>query len=159
MQFYKLSQFLNSLEETNSRIIIREKLKSFLTENFSQEIIYLLQNEYFRPYEAIEFNIGFNILIDAISIAFGHSTNKINFLFSKLGDLGLTAEKLSKNKKQQPLLTHKLTTQEVYTTFRKISLLSGQNSVETKQKYIASLLQNAKPISVKYIIVYWLRQE
>jgi len=99
----------------------------------------------------LELGIATQLMIRAMSKAYGLSEEKIEEEFAKLGDLGLVAEKLSKNKKQATLFKKSLTVEKVFEELRKLPLLSGEGSQEKKIITIYHLLLMAEPKEAKYL--------
>jgi len=93
---------------------------------------------------------------DVIAEATGYSKEKVEELWKDKGDLGLAAEELVKNKKQQKLMATTLTVEKVIQRLRKVAEMSKDGSSQSvsqdkKKKEIADLISSAEPIEARYI--------
>jgi len=91
------------------------------------------------------------MMIRAISKATGFSTAKVEEIFKKTGDLGLTAEECVKSRKQIPLVKKKLTVDLVFKNLQKLPFITGVGSQDKKLDLIVQLLISAKPKEARYI--------
>ena len=155
MKYQILAKTYQELEENPSRLKKIEILSNFLTKLKSSkmpETIYLLQGRVFPDYSEKEFGISEKLTIKSISKSSGVSDKEVILKWKKLGDLGLVAEEVIKNKKQNTLFSNDLTTEKVIENLRKLPELSGNGSVEQKLALISELLTSSNPIEAKYII-------
>ena len=155
MEYKVLCEYYEKLEKESSKI---EKTK-ILAKLFSQcsiedleRVVFLVQGIVYPKYTQLELGIATQLMIRAMSKAYGLSEEKIEEEFAKLGDLGLVAEKLSKNKKQATLFKKSLTVEKVFEELRKLPLLSGEGSQEKKIMTIYHLLLIAEPKEAKYLV-------
>jgi DNA ligase-1 len=70
----------------------------------------------------------------------------------KSGDIGETAEKQLKQRKQSTFFSKKLTVERVYETLDKLAKTSGSGAVDTKMALLSSLLTDASPKEAKWLI-------
>lgn len=152
MLFSKLSQYFEKLEETSSRLTLIEILSDLFKtaqEDDLDKIIYLVQGRVAPFYEPTEIGMADKNIAGALSISYGSSKEDILALYSKLGDMGLVAEKLNRNAGK----THStITVSEVFSILTEIAKTSGDGTVEKRQVLLASILKKVDPISAKHLV-------
>ncbi len=155
MQYSQLCEVYEDLEKNPSRLkkteILSNLLKTLKHEK-NKEIIYLIQGKVFPDYCEKEFGISEQLCIKALLKSSGISKDKIVSEWRKIGDLGLVAEHITKNKKQNTLFSHKLITDKVLKNLKTLPELQGKGTVDKKLSLISELLTSASPIEAKYII-------
>jgi DNA ligase 1 len=155
MNYSQLCEVYENLEKNPSRLKKTEILSEFLNKikhEKNKEIIYLLQGKVFPDYSEKEFGISEQLCIKSLSKASGESTKKIIQKWKKIGDLGLVAEEVILNKKQNTLFSNKLTTEKVLDNLQKLPELIGKGTVDKKLSLISELLTSASKTEAKYII-------
>lgn len=155
MRYTELCEIYEELENSPSRLKKTEILASFLKkikDEKHKEIIYLLQGKIFPDYNEKEMGISEKLAIKALSKSTGVSSKDIENLWKKLGDLGLVAEQITKEKKQSTLSSRELTTEKVLENLQKLPNLEGKGTVDKKISLISELLTSAKPKEAKYLI-------
>ncbi len=110
----------------------------------------------FPEWSPLELGVGPSLLYDSISSVSGISKKDIEVLLREEGDIGLAVERLAVEKKfkkpvQSSLFIRKLSIQDVYDTFKKISTTSGSKSQQKNVRSILDLLLNSSPQEAKYI--------
>ena len=143
------------MQKTRSRLILTDFLVQLIKktpDDTIKRIIYLLQGKIHPDYEGIELGLAEKLTIKSIGQSTGNSAEKIEKIYSEIGDLGETTEQVIKKKYQTTLLTEKITVERVYNTFKKISNSTGSGSQLTKLRLVSSLLNDANPIEGKYIV-------
>ena len=143
------------MQKTRSRLILTDFLVQLIKktpDDTIKKIIYLLQGKIYPDYEGIELGLAEKLTIKSIGQSTGNSAEKIEKIYSEIGDLGETTEQVIKKKYQTTLLTEKITVERVYNTFKKISSATGSGSQLTKLRFVSSLLNDANPIEGKYIV-------
>ncbi|MBI4448268.1 ATP-dependent DNA ligase, partial [Candidatus Woesearchaeota archaeon] len=111
----------------------------------------LLQGNVLPPWDETKMGMSSKLLFRAIARTTGEPQAKLEQLWRKLGDLGLVAEELTKNKKQKTLFSHKLTVQKVVDNLKKLPTIEGEGAVDKKIAFISELLSSATPKEAKYI--------
>jgi DNA ligase-1 len=155
MQYSQLCEIYEDLEKNPSRLKKTEILANFLKKlkkEKDKQVIYLIQGSVFPDYCEKEFGISEQLCIKALMKSSGISKERIVSEWKKTGDLGLVAENMTKNKKQNTLFSHKLTTDKVLTNLQKLPELEGKGTVDKKLSLISELLTSSSPIEAKYII-------
>ncbi len=143
--YEKLEATKKGLEKTTILSEFLDKIKK------EPKTIYLLQGRVFPDYDEREFGISIQTAIKAISQASGTSEEKVTNEFRDLGDLGLVAEKLMKNKKQASLFSSKLTTEKVLTNLQKLPEIEGKGAVDRKLGLMIELFHSASGVEAKYL--------
>jgi DNA ligase-1 len=155
MKFKEISNYLEKINNTSSRLeitsILYELFTNFEKENISK-LIYFCKGNLDAKYKSDELNIGPNILLNLISEYLSLPLENIKKDFYELGDLGLVIEKNYSSLKQKTLFSKELSFEDVYLTFKKISLISGNGSIDQKQKLFKYILFNSDSVSAKYIV-------
>ncbi len=145
--YEKLEKITGKIEKTN---ILANLLKKTPTEDLPK-VVLLVQGVVFPKFLGYELGIATQMMIRAISKAAGFSTAKVEEIFKKTGDLGLTAEECVKSRKQIPLVKKKLTVDLVFKNLQKLPFITGVGSQDKKLDLIVQLLISAKPKEARYI--------
>ncbi len=155
MEYLKLTECYSNLESTSKRLektnIISNFLKELKKDSEIEPIINLLKGRVFPPWDQRKIGVSDKIIIKALATSTGNSSEKIEKLFAKLGDLGLVAEQLTKDTQQLTLKKINLTSSLVYNEIKKLADLEGDGTVNKKVGVICELLTSATPIEAKFI--------
>ncbi len=155
MKFKEFCEYLNKIEKISSKIdqtiILAEVFKKLEPEEL-KKAIYLLTCKVKPNYEQNELGLGEKHIIKSLSKITGYDSSYIEKEYKKLGDLGLVAEKLIKNRKQKNLFSKELKISDVYDNLLKISEISGEKSIDLKIKYFSELLNSCSPVEAKYLV-------
>jgi DNA ligase 1 len=155
MLYKELCEVYEELEKNPSRLKKTSILADFLTklkQSKNKEIIYLIQGKAFPDYSEKEFGISEQLCIKALEKSSGISKKEIINKWKKIGDLGLVAEEVMTQKKQNTLFSHKLTTEKVLDNLKKLPELIGKGTVDKKMSLISELLTSSSGTEAKYII-------
>ncbi|MCX8166668.1 MAG: ATP-dependent DNA ligase [Candidatus Micrarchaeota archaeon] len=156
--FGLVAKYLKSIEEENSRLLMTnicaELFKNFADKQSIDKLIYFMQGILRPKFEGIEFGIGDKYIISSTAIAYGYDVSYVNRLYKDLGDLGLVAEKLCEERKQEPLFKKDLSITYVYDTCISLSRITGKGSLDLKLKKFAELLGYATPLEARYLARY-----
>ncbi|MGZ6220003.1 MAG: hypothetical protein ACXWMV_08395, partial [Syntrophales bacterium] len=148
--FRELAKTFEKLETTSSNLKIIDILATFLPKLTPEEVrmtAHVLRGEIAPSYEALEFGVAEKMAIRAIAKASDVSTDRVERLFARSGDLGLVAEQLEKGQKGEGL-----TIRQVFEELRNISLTTGPGSQAEKLRRLADLLSSSSSIEAKYIV-------
>jgi len=155
MEFLIIAEIFERMENTTKRIeltnILVELLKK-IPKKIIPNAVYLLQGNIRPNFEGVELGVAEKLAIHAISKSSGLPIKKIENDYRNEGDLGLTVSNMLKLKTQTTFTTEKITLERVYETLFKIAKLEGKGSQDLKIKYISSLLNDATPIEVKFLL-------
>ncbi len=170
MNFSKLAEYFEKLEQTSSRLILIDIMSELFDMVDSDEIAkvcYLLQGRVAPFYEATEIGMAEKTVAASIARAFDSSKEEVLDEYGRAGDLGLVAERLAGGHPElvsgskthgSPLESHSdflqsgMTVKDVFKKLSEIAHISGEGTVERKQAILVSLLQEMDPISVKHLI-------
>ena len=155
MEFSTLADSFDKMESTRKRL----ELTQYLVELFKKtspeiiaKIVYLLQGKLRPDFEGVELGVAEKLAMRAISKSSGIPIKRIEDEYRKNGDLGYAAAIILEQKTQTTFLIEDITVERVYDTLFKIANLEGSRSQDMKMKYISSLLNDATPLEVTYIL-------
>ena len=154
MRYLKLAELYRDSSATTKRLEKIEILSKFLI-SLSQkdrDVMYLLLGDIYPEYDERRIGISNQIAIKAISKATGIEIKEVNKKWKSIGDIGLVAENLTKNKKQITLATNILTIEKVLENLRKLPKLEGTGTVGKKLSLITELLTSATPLEALYLV-------
>ncbi|MBI3858776.1 MAG: ATP-dependent DNA ligase [Thaumarchaeota archaeon] len=155
MEFSKVAECYSKIESISSRNQMTGVLAEFLRKVPMDEIpcfVYLTQGKLRPDYEGVELGVAEKMALRALSAASGATAEKAREIYVKEGDIGSAAELLLGRRSQGTLYSEQLTLRRVYDSLMKVARHSGEGSVESKQKEIVSLLNDASPLEAKYIM-------
>src|SRR3989338_4720135 len=155
MEYSSLVKVYKLIESTSKRLEKTEIISDFLKKAQKTEIktiIYLLEGRAFPEYDGRKIGFSTRMMIKAISSSTGNQTKEIESKLNKLGDLGLVAEELLKNKSQSTLAKKELDIKKVFSNIQKLATLEGQGTVNRKVSLVIELLTHSKPDEAKYIV-------
>lgn len=155
MLYIDLCNIYEQLEKTTKHLektsILSKFLKSIPLEDLDK-IIYLLQGHVFPERDERKTGMSSKLIVKVIATASGSSVNSVTKSWRKLGDLGLVAEQLIKEKKQSTLHHEKLTIKKVFNNIQTLSTLEGKGTFSKKIGLISELLTNSSPKEAKFIV-------
>jgi DNA ligase-1 len=155
MDYLVLVDYYKKLEEVSAKLEKTRILAKLFKEVPSTEldkVVLLVQGVVFPKFTGYELGIATQMMMKAISKATGVSIDKIEKEFAKVGDLGLVAEKFTKERKQVTLFTKKLTIEKVFKNLQELAFVTGAGSQDKKLALITELLVSAKPEEARYIV-------
>src|SRR3989344_7832265 len=98
MQFSKLCEYFEKLEQTSSRLTLIDILSDLFKKSSKDEIekiVYLTQGRIAPFFEPIEIGMAEKNVAQAVAMAFGSTKENVLKLYGKLGDMGKAAEQLA----------------------------------------------------------------
>lgn len=155
MEYSSLVKVYNALESTSKRLEKTEIVSEFLKKTSKNEIktiIYLLEGRVFPEWDERKIGFSTRLMLKTIASASGRSVKEIELKLNKLGDLGLVAEEVLKNKIQSTLTSKNLDVNKVFSNLQKLSTLEGQGTVNKKTALVIELLTHSTAEESKYII-------
>ncbi|MBI4015655.1 MAG: ATP-dependent DNA ligase [Candidatus Aenigmarchaeota archaeon] len=161
MKYSILVEVYAELEKHSGKIKKAEVVSELLKETPAadlEQVVLLLGGRVFPVWSDKEVGVAIQLMIRAVSRAAGISPEEVQKQFNKSGDLGLTAEELSREKKQRSFGKKELTVEHIFEGLRKLAEVSGAGSQERKLDFIAELLISAKPLEARYIVRTVLEQ-
>jgi DNA ligase-1 len=147
------------MEKTSRRLELTDCLVSLFKNtppDILDKVIYLIQGKVAPDYEGIELGLAEKMIIKAVVNSSGVTTEKLNQIYQKTGDLGDTTKLLMGNKLQTTLVSEQVTVERIYSTFFKISKTLGTGSQEIKLRLLSSLLNDSASRECKYIVKFAL---
>ena len=107
MEYSKLVEVYEELNSTTKRLekthIISEFLKDVKKDD-AEHVVLLLEGRVFPNYDAREIGVASRLMLKALVTATGISAEKIENEWKKLGDLGLVAESIVRQKNRLRLV-------------------------------------------------------
>jgi DNA ligase 1 len=153
MEFAKLSQYFEQLEQTSSRLaliaILSELFRSIESPDELEKVCYLVQGRVAPFFVALEMGMAEKTVAKAIAIAYNTSQEQVSKLYSELGDMGLVAEQVSK---QAGIVSTILNVDDVFQGLKTIAQASGKGTVEKRISLLTDLLKKVDGLSAKYLV-------
>ncbi|MEA3229825.1 MAG: ATP-dependent DNA ligase [archaeon] len=155
MRYKMLANIYDRLESTTLKLEKTAIISDFLEDISSDDlpvIVLLINGKIYPDWSSKEFGIASNLMLKAISKAYGISSTVVEKEWRHLGDLGLVAEKYSSSKKQGTLFSRQLTTKKLFDNLNRVAELEGLKSQEKKLDYICELLSLVSdPVEARYV--------
>lgn len=159
MKYSALAKTYQKLESTQKTL---EKT-DILAELFSRHedelprLVLLANGRIYPEWNEIEIGMSSKMIRETISEATGHEKERVEKLWRDEGDLGLAAEELVGEKKQQKLVSRELTVENVLERMRKVAEMQKEGMSESvsqdkKRGEIADLISSAEPLEARYIV-------
>jgi len=155
LSYATVAAVYDKLEGISGRNELTEVFASLLKETPKNEmprLVYLTQGKLRPDFEGVEIGVAEKMALRALTSATGLSADKVYQTYVKLGDIGSAAETTLEGRKQGTLFSEPLTLERVYETLLRMSKTTGEGSVETKQRELVSLLNDASPKEAKFIM-------
>lgn len=155
MKYSNLVELYEMLEKTAKRLEKTNLVCEFLRKTPAEDmerIVLLMSGRVFPPWDERKIGVAARMIIKALEVATGISSEKIEKDWAKSGDLGEVACELIGKKHQRTLFSSELTVLKVFENIRKLTTLEGPGSADQKVKLVAELLTSAKPKEAKYIV-------
>jgi ATP-dependent DNA ligase len=153
MEFAKLSQYFEKLEQTSSRLsliaILSELFSSIKSPDEIEKVCYLVQGRIAPFFEALEIGMAEKTVARSIVIAYNTTPQQVLSLYASLGDMGLAAEQLSKEVLHE---YNELSIEEVVHVLATIAQASGKGTIEKRTSLLADLLKQVDSLSAKYLV-------
>jgi len=153
MEFAKLSQYFEKLEQTSSRLaliaILSELFRSIESPDEIEKVCYLVQGRVAPFFVALEMGMAEKTVAKTIAIAYNTSQEQVSKLYSELGDMGLVAEQVSK---QAGIVSKVLNVEDVFQGLKTIAQASGKGTVEKRISLLTDLLKKVDGLSAKYLV-------
>lgn len=159
MLFSDVAEYFSRIEATSSRLEMSSIVAELLGKCAAGEakpLVYIIEGSIAPSHQGLDVGIGEKFAVRAIAQVSGRTGQQVASDFKKSGDLGSTAEGMLSKKYQLSLSSSPNTLQKVYSTFLKISRLSGTGSQEGKISLLSELLNGATPLEAKYLVRFCL---
>lgn len=145
----------SKIEATSKRLEKTYLVSGFLKDTDVDdiaEIILLLQGRVFPSFDDRRLGVASRLVIKSLNKSLGMSDDEIEREWKDTGDLGLTAENLTKRKKQATLFSAPLSVSKVCSNLQKLATLEGAGTVGQKVALISELLTSATPEESRYVV-------
>lgn len=155
MEYKKLVELYSNIEATSKRLektyLVSEFIKKTDIDDLPK-LTLLLQGRLFPQHDESKLGVSTKTVVKALNKSLGISVDAIEKEWKRTGDLGLTAENLTKKKKQSTLFQQKITVAKVFSNLQKLSKMGGAGTLGQKIGLISELLTSASPEEARYII-------
>lgn len=151
MQLSQFALYLDELEKTSSRLEITRILSELLKGSDVGEIdkiVYLSLGILAPNYEGVILNLAEKMMLRVLAEAFNKPVEEVKTLYKSFGDIGSTAQELSK---RQEVRDKSLTVAEAYECLINIAKDTGVGSQDRKIERMANLLTKVGPLSARYV--------
>ncbi len=153
--FKKFAEFCSIIERISSTLERTARIAAFIKgiedDDDLYNVVLFLMGRPYPPWDERELGIGVGLIYEALRIASGVNKSKIENLVKEIGDLGLAAEKVLKNKTQLTLFEEELTISRIRKVFDEMSSLVGEGSQKRKIRLLVDLYVSATPIEARYL--------
>ena len=141
MEFIEIANLFEKLENTSKRLEKTLLLRDFFSKNPKTTPILFdcIAGNYQREIGKKSLGISIKTTIEVLSFVTQTSQKEIEKKFNKQGDIGLVAEEIIQNKKQNTLHTKKLQFQDILKAFNNISNKTGSKSNSFKKEELSNL--------------------
>jgi DNA ligase-1 len=156
--FKSFGELLNKIEGTRSRLQTVALTAEFLRTLDAEELepaISLMLGRAFPKWSQKTLEINWTILSDILQRVTGTDWSAFEEAFRESGDIGsatMVVYEKSKLRRQAVLFEKPLTILDVRQTLESIAETGGSGSREKKERLITSLLSQASPLEVKYLV-------
>lgn len=158
MEFSEIIKYLEKVESTQANLEKTEHLSKLYAEAGSdlEDVVMLSLGRISPKWEDLDLGVSSKTLVKIISKASGRKKREVEEVWKTSGDLGDAAEEMIEGKKQQRLMSRKLTVKNVMERLRKVAEmeeegLSQSVNQDKKQKMLADLLSSAEPEEARYL--------
>ncbi len=160
MQFSRFVEFLTRLEQTGSRLQIRQILQELFYEikkgkdlnSQAFVVAYFLVGKLTPDFIPLEFGVSNKMVISIVRSFFDLPDSELKELMSNLGDLGDIWEEQFNNYKGKNKGFKTMSIVELYKKLLDIATISGAGSNKHKTQLILDLLKSLSPKEGKYLI-------
>lgn len=152
MKISQLSEYLEKLEKTSSRIEITKILAELFRKADKGEIdkiSYLILGQLAPNYKGIVFNLAERMMLKVLASAYETDIEEVKKIYKERGDLGIVAKELAESSKQKA--KYKLDVKNVYQMLLEMAQDEGEGSQERKIQEMAKLLREVDPLSARFI--------
>ena len=154
MLYSRIVETYAKIEETTKRLEITTFLVELIQDtprSILDKVVYLTQGKLYPDFLGIELGVAEKLLFRVLAKVTGQTEAKVTTIYKKLGDLGIVAEQLLKDKTQASFQRDAVTVEDVYKIFDMIAHEAGQGSVDSKLRHMTGLLGRAAPGEAKYL--------
>ena len=156
--FKSLSELLEKVEATKKRLEIIDETANFLNILEAEEIepaTNMMVGRAFPTYSQKTLDVNWTTLTHILERISKFDWDLFREAMARTGDIGSATKTVleqTKAKKQTQLIRSSLTIAEVRGAFEAIALAQGSHSRTKKERLITTLLSQATPIEVKFLV-------
>ncbi len=155
MQYSNLVDLYESLDSTTKKLEKRDILAEFLRdcpEDLINRIVLLTMGSVYPKASKKDLGVAGKMMRQTLLRTTGAKEQELVDELKDKGDLGLVAEELVKNKRQQTLKTKRLEVRDVFENIRSLAETTGKGSQDRKISILSELISSARPDEAKYIV-------
>ncbi len=155
LNYSEIADAYKKIEVTSKRLEMTDLLVDLLRKtpkDIIDKVAYLTQGKIYPDFIGLELGVAEKLAIKALARTSGRTQKEIENCLRNSGDIGTTAEKILRRKKQSTFFQKTLTTQRVYATLEKMAKTAGSGAIGLKLGLLAGLLSDASPKEAKYIM-------
>lgn len=152
MQYTRLAQAYQRLEETSARLKLIEVLAELFGETpkpLLRKVVYLCQGKIAPDFAGVEIGLAEKLATRSVAEAARVAEDRVQSLLRRRGDLGTVAEELLAERGARR--SH-LTVQEVFDHLEAIAQAAGKGAQTQKISSLADLLRRATPLEARYLV-------
>ena len=149
MNFKKVAQVFEELDNTNGRLEMTELFAGLLKEASLQEVgplCYLALGTLNPPHIGTQFNVAQKNMVKLLAQKVGHDEPEVQDKVNEKGDIGSAVECYEWSEGSD------LSLMQVYDALVEIEQISGTGSQDIKSLKLQELLSELDPLSAKYVI-------
>ena len=150
--FVDVCERMRQTQSKNAKVAIMAEYLPTLNEHSLPVAVLFLSGTIFPKGSGLALNVGFNIIMQALSEITRLEPSEIQKIYLEHGDMGALAEHAISKKQISPLVQQQLLLPDLHDQLRKIADASGSGAVEAKKKILTGLLINCSPLEAKYVI-------
>lgn len=146
MKFIDIANLFESLEMRNKRLEKILLLRDFYFK-FPKEtplIFDVIAQNFQRDINKKTIGISLKTVFSVLAFVSKVSENDIEKKFNKIGDIGVVAQNILEESKQESLFSNDLIFEDIISTFKNISKTIGTNSNKKKKEVLSKLFLSAK---------------
>ncbi len=157
LSYREIVEKLDEIQRISSKIektlILIDLLKK---SEESEYLVLFILGRVFPEYMNKEVGVSQNLLLRALSKAYGYSTEELERMWKEKGDIGKVAEEVSLKRKQSSLMFGSVSLRYIIETLRNVGKLEGEGSIDKKILLISGLFMKVKGKEAKYLARYIL---
>ena len=157
LSYKEIVEKLDEIQRISSKIektlILIDLLKK---SEESEYLVLFILGRVFPEYMNKELGVSQNLLLRALSKAYGYSTDELERMWKEKGDIGKVAEEVSLKRKQSSLMFGSVSLRYIIETLRNVGQLEGEGSIDKKILLISGLFMKVKGKEAKYLARYIL---
>ncbi len=158
VSFSEFSRFVDVCEKVrqtqskNAKVAIMAEYLPLLDDHSLPIAVLFLSGVIFPKGSGLALNVGFNIIMQALSEIARLDSSRIQKIYLEHGDTGALAEYAISKKQISPLVQQHLLLPDLHDQLKKIADASGFGATVAKKKIFTGLLINCSPLEARYLV-------